>query len=150
MKNDAISGYAPSDNEEYMSERQVEYFRRKIVTHKRELREKVLKGLNSLRELKAGDSDILDRSNSQINIEMEFASSERYSRLIRQYDKALERMEDGSFGYCEITGLAIGLKRLEALPCATLSIKAQQLTEESQRPYLFAGNSGNRRWRHPI
>ena len=148
MDCEKVVGYIPKDGEEYMSDRQVEYFRGKIARQKMELSAKVRRAMSEIRELKAKDSDILDRSNTQLNIEMAFSSFERYSDLVRQYDKALERIEEGCFGFCEITGMEIGLRRLEVHPCATLSVEAQQRSEESER--RLGGGNKTRLWSPPI
>lgn len=121
------------DNEPYMSEGQLAYFKGKLMQQKDELRNKIHKSINKIKSLEAAQADILDRSNSYIDLGLEVKSFERHSDMIVQVDRALTRIDDGSFGYCELTGDEIGLRRLEAIPFATMSIKA---LEEYERPLL--------------
>ena len=125
--------YIPLDNEPYMSEGQLAYFKGKLMQRKDELRSRISKSIKKIKTLEAAQADILDRSNSYIDLELEVKSFERYSAMIAQVDRALERIDDGSFGYCELTGDEIGLRRLEAIPFATMSIKALEEFEAEQK-----------------
>ncbi len=130
--------YIPSPEEPYMNARQIAYFRDKLAAHKIALTGKIETTLNKIKTLKTVQADILDRSNSMISLEAEVCAFERYIGQVKQIEKALERIESGDFGYCELTGEEIGLKRLEVMPFATMSIKAlENLEAESrQRAYL--------------
>ncbi|THB77908.1 MAG: transcriptional regulator, TraR/DksA family protein [Desulfobacteraceae bacterium] len=122
--------YRPSTDEPYMNGDQLKYFKNKLIQQKIELVEKTGHRMEKIKNLKYAHADIIDRSNSWIDIEAEITVFERHSLLIKEIEKALERIEDGTFGYCEFTGKKIGIKRLEAMPCATLSIEALESLEE--------------------
>ena len=124
--------YIPSENEPYMSDRQVAYFKEKLTAQKTELSRKMDQAVKKIKTLKSVQADILDRSNAIMDMEFQVKSFERHSSLIKQIERALRRIEDGSFGYCELTGGKIGLRRLEAMPFATMSIKALEEFEASQ------------------
>ncbi|WP_022665523.1 TraR/DksA family transcriptional regulator [Desulfospira joergensenii] len=124
--------YTPSQDEPYMNERQVAYFRDKLAVRKIELTDKIESTLNKMKSLKSVDADILDRSNSMMNLESEVMAFDRYIEQVKQIEKALDRIDTGNFGYCELTGSEIGLRRLEAMPFATMSIKAMELLESGQ------------------
>ncbi len=148
MKTDTVTGYVPAEDELYMNEKQLEHFRRKLVSEKFELKRKIAASMKLIQELKASDADIVDRSNSHINIDMEINAFQRNCDLIRQTEKAIARIEDGSFGYCEITGLAIGLRRLEVHPCATMSIEAREMYEASRKNPIPAGRNFMPLWEY--
>ncbi len=125
--------YTPSPDEPYMSDRQIAYFRDKLAEQKIELTKKIEKSLGKIKSLKSAQADILDRSNSMMSLNSEVGSFERYIERVKQIEKALERIDSGSFGYCELTGSEIGLRRLEVMPFATMSIKALESLEQDQR-----------------
>ncbi|MEW6445067.1 MAG: RNA polymerase-binding protein DksA [Pseudomonadota bacterium] len=126
-------GYRPSDNEEYMGPMQLEYFRRKLLQWKQELMEEADSTLNNLREENWQEPDINDRASLESDATLELRTRDRYRKLIKKIDKALNRIADGSYGYCEETGEEIGIKRLEARPIATLTIEAQEKHERLER-----------------
>jgi DnaK suppressor protein len=117
----------------YMNSDQLAYFKNKLFSHREELSEKISRTVKKIQQLKSSDADILDRSNVNIHIEREVKASERYSRYLRNIETALSKIEDGSYGFCELTGTKIGLKRLQAQPWATLSIKALEELEEARQ-----------------
>ena len=119
--------------QEYMNSNQLAYFKNKLFSHREELSEKISRTLKKIQQLKSSDADILDRSNVNIHIEREVKASERYSRYLRNIETALSKIEDGSYGFCELTGTEIGLKRLRAQPWATLSIEALEELEEARQ-----------------
>ena len=125
--------HCPLDNEPYMSEEQLAYFKGKLMQRRDELRNRISKSIKKIKTREAAQADILDRSNSYIDLELEVNSFERHSDMIVQVDRALARIDDGSFGYCELTGDKIGLRRLEAIPFATMSIKALEEFEVDRR-----------------
>lgn len=125
--------YTPSQDEPYMNERQIAYFRDKLATRKIELTGKIESTLHKIKSLQSTHADILDRSNSMMNLESALGTFERYIDQVRQIEKAMDRIEAGSFGYCELTGSEIGLGRLEAMPFATMSIQALEDLEAGQR-----------------
>ncbi|NWH03449.1 TraR/DksA family transcriptional regulator [Desulfobacter latus] len=124
--------YYPLDNEPYMSDGQLAYFKCKLMQRKDELRNKISNSIKKIKTLEAAQADLLDRSNAYMDLTLEVKSFERHSDMIVQVDRALARIDDGSFGYCELTGDEIGLRRLEAIPFATLSIKALEEFEAGQ------------------
>jgi DnaK suppressor protein len=131
--------YIPLDNEPYMSKGQLAYFKGKLMQRKSELHNRITKSIEKIKTLEATQADILDRSNSYIDLELEVKSFERHSDMIVQVDHALARIDDGNFGYCELTGDEIGLPRLEAIPFATMSIKALE-EFEAGRGNMFLTN----------
>lgn len=125
--------YIPLDNEPYMSEGQIAYFKGKLMQRKNELHNKISTSIKKIKTLEAAQADLLDRSNAYIDLALEVKSFERHSDMIVQVDHALARIDEGSFGYCELTGDEIGLRRLEAIPFATMSIKALEEFETGRR-----------------
>jgi DnaK suppressor protein len=132
-------GYRPSEKEEYMNPVQVEYFRRKLLKWKEELVKESEGTLQAIVEETADTygtaGDDVDRANDEAIKQLELRTRDRERKLISKIDSALARIEDGSFGYCEITGEPIGLKRLEAKPTATMSVAAQEEHEAREKMY---------------
>lgn len=118
--------YNPLMDEPYMSEKQMMYFKNKLIIQKAELETKLIAQKEKLKTMKATQPDIIDRTNYLIEMEREIKIQERNSLIIKQINFALERIDDGSFGYCECTGREIGFKRLDVLPFATMSVKAME------------------------
>jgi DnaK suppressor protein len=129
------ANYRPTEKEPFMNAKQREYFRRKLL-HWREdiLRESTIT-LQHLQEDTVSEADIADRASTESERALELRTRDRQRKLIGKIDAALQRIEDGSYGYCEETGEPIGLKRLEARPIATLSIEAQERHERRERTY---------------
>ncbi|MCB1458993.1 MAG: RNA polymerase-binding protein DksA, partial [Nitratireductor sp.] len=111
--------YVPSDDEPFMSPRQREYFRRKLVTWKNDLLKESRETLDGLQEQSDKLPDMADRASSETDRSIELRARDRQRKLIGKIDAALRRIEDGSYGYCEETGEPISLKRLDARPIAT-------------------------------
>lgn len=126
-------GYKPSEDEEYMNPMQLEYFRRKLLTWRHQLMTESDSTINHLREENWQEPDINDRATLESDAALELRTRDRYRKLINKIDKALKRINDGDYGYCEETGDEIGLKRLEARPIATLTIEAQERHERLER-----------------
>lgn len=112
------------NTQDYMNEGQLEYFKNKLVCRKAELLGKISQHREKIKTLKTNQADILDSSIYSMDLEQEVRAYERYSQVLLQIDSALARINDGRFGYCELTGKPIGLARLEAVPFACLSIEA--------------------------
>ncbi len=126
--------YAPSLDEEYMNPLQLEYFSRKLIAWREELMQEAQETLEHLRDQSYQEvGDEADRASRESDHSLELRTRDRYRKLIRKIEQALERIDDGSYGYCEDTGDPIGLKRLEARPIATLSIDAQERREIKER-----------------
>lgn len=129
--------YRPTDDEPYMSPRQLAYFRHQLIQWQDELLAESQRTLQSLRDdthLDVGDE--ADRATREELQALELRSRERYRKLLAKIDDALERIADGSFGYCEETGEPIGVGRLLARPIATLSVEAQERHEQRERQGL--------------
>jgi DnaK suppressor protein len=127
--------YKPSDSEPFMNERQVEYFRRKLLAWKEDILRESKETINHLQDENHILPDVADRASSETDRSLELRTRDRQRKLISKIDSALKRIEDGTYGYCEETGEPIGLKRLDARPIATLSIEAQERHEKRERVY---------------
>lgn len=127
--------YVPSDDEPFMNERQKAYFRSKLVSWKNEILREARETLEVLQQENANHPDLADRAASETDRAIELRARDRQRKLIAKIDSALQRIEDGTYGYCEETGEPIALKRLEARPIATLSIEAQELHERREKVY---------------
>jgi DnaK suppressor protein len=127
--------YRPSEDELFMSERQREYFRRKLQGWKEEILRESKETLQHLQDENINLPDIADRASSETDRAIELRARDRQRKLIAKIDAALKRIDDGSYGYCEETGEPISLKRLDARPIATLSIEAQERHERRERVY---------------
>ena len=126
-------GYRPGEDEPFMNERQMEYFRRKLLGWKDDILRESRETLSHLQAETENHPDILDRSSSETDRALELRTRDRQRKLISKIDEALRRIDDGSYGYCEETGEPIGLARLEARPIATLSLEAQERHERRER-----------------
>ena len=127
--------YRPTEDEPFMSDRQRAYFRRKLMAWRDEIMRSTKETLQHLQDDSAQHADIADRATSETERALELRARDRQRKLIAKIDAALQRIEDGSYGYCEETGEPISLKRLEARPIATLSIEAQERHERRERVY---------------
>ncbi len=121
--------YRPTESEPYMNPRQLTYFREKLLRRQAQLTQKLKEIMNEIREKDFREADLCDRSDDNAFKERKLQDCEHYRALISQNDSALRRIEEGTFGYCRITGEEIGIKRLEALPHALLSVDAQEMLE---------------------
>ena len=127
--------YRPSDAEEFMNPQQLEYFRRKLLSWRAELLKEADETLASLQNGGMQEPDITDRASAETDRALELRTRDRARKLISKIDQALERIENGTYGYCEETGEPISLRRLEARPIATLSIEAQERHERMERTH---------------
>ncbi|MFN0264135.1 RNA polymerase-binding protein DksA [Tepidamorphus sp. 3E244] len=127
--------YVPRDDEPFMNERQVKYFRNKLHRWKEDILRESKETLLALQDDTVNHPDIADRASSETDRAIELRARDRQRKLISKIDAALRRIEDGSYGYCEETGEPISLKRLDARPIATLSIEAQERHERRERVY---------------
>ncbi len=130
-----VDEYRPTDSEEFMNERQREYFRQKLLAWKDEILREARETLQHLQDESQNHSDLADRASSETDRAIELRARDRQRKLIAKIDSALSRIEDGTYGYCEETGEPISLKRLDARPIATLSIEAQERHERRERVY---------------
>jgi DnaK suppressor protein len=125
--------YRPTEGERFMSDRQLAYFRRKLLAWKEEILDESRSTIANLQEENAVLPDPADRATSETDRALELRTRDRQRKLIAKIDAALRRIEDGSYGYCEETGEPISLSRLEARPIATLSLEAQERHERRER-----------------
>jgi len=125
--------YRPSDAEDFMNERQLEYFRQKLLRWKDDILRESRETVSHLQKETENHPDIADRASSETDRSLELRTRDRQRKLISKIDDALRRIEDGSYGYCEETGEPITLARLEARPIATLSLEAQERHERRER-----------------
>jgi DnaK suppressor protein len=125
--------YRPAEAEDFMNPQQVEYFRQKLLRWRAELLREADGTLASLSEGGIHEADITDRASVETDRALELRTRDRARKLISKIDQALQRIETGTYGFCEETGEPIGLKRLEARPIATLSIEAQERHERMER-----------------
>ncbi len=125
--------YRPSEDEEFMNERQLEYFKQKLLNWKEDILRESRETLAHLQTETENHPDLADRATSETDRALELRTRDRQRTLISKIDEALRRIEDGSYGYCEDTGEPIGVARLEARPIATLSLEAQERHERRER-----------------
>ena len=132
-----VKKYTPNEKEKYMCEKHKTYFKKRLVNWKNEIIESNSKGLllsNTDHEISS--ADIVDQASSQTEKTVEMRTLNRQIKLLSKIDKAIKRIDNNSYGYCEETGEPIGLKRLIARPIATLSIEAQEKHEKNEK--IFA------------
>lgn len=125
--------YKPSEAEEYMNDHQIAYFKDKLQKWKEELARESVETLHHLQEDAHNEPDMNDRASTETDRSLELRTRDRERKLIVKIDEALARIKDGSYGYCEETGVPIGLPRLEARPIATLCLEAQERHERMER-----------------
>ena len=128
--------YTPNEKEKYMSEKQKTYFKKRLVDWKNEIIELNSKGLylNNV-DNEISSPDVLDQATSQTEKNVEMRTLNRQIKLLSKIEKAIKKINDNTYGYCEETGEPIGLKRLIARPIATLSIEAQEKHEKNEKVF---------------
>ena len=130
-----VKPYRPSDKEPFMNERQRDYFRAKLLAWREDILKEAKETLLHLQEENQNHPDLADRASSETDRSIELRARDRQRKLISKIDEALERITEGTYGYCVETNEPIGLRRLEARPIATLSIEAQERHERMERVY---------------
>ncbi len=126
-------GYKPKAKEEYMCPEQLEYFRQKLLQWRDELIEESRETISNLQQEVRDVGDEAERATRETENSLELRTRDRYRKLINKIDKALIRVDEGDYGYCDETGEEIGLARLEARPIATLCLDAQERWEIRQK-----------------
>lgn len=126
-------GYHPSEDEPFMNERQLDYFKQKLQAWKDDILRESRETLVHLQSETENHPDLADRATSETDRSLELRTRDRQRKLISKIDEALRRIADGSYGYCEDTGEPIGVARLDARPTATLSLEAQERHERRER-----------------
>ena len=125
--------YRPSADEEFMNPQQRAYFRAKLHAWKDSLVRESLETLETLKNEPLREPDVADRASSETDWSLELRTRDRQRKLIGKIDEALRRIEDGEYGYCEVTGEPISLGRLEARPIATMTLEAQEAHERNEK-----------------
>lgn len=125
--------YRPSAEEPFMGARQQAYFRRKLLQWKESILEEAKGTLAQLQTDSLREPDITDRASSETDWSIELRTRDRQRKLISKIDAALRRIEEGEYGYCEVTGEPISLARLEARPIATMTVEAQERHERNEK-----------------
>lgn len=125
--------YRPAENEPFMNERQLEYFRRKLVTWRQELLDQSAETIDNLQESARSVPDLADRASEETDRALELRTRDRQRKLVAKIDAALRRIENGEYGYCDVTGEPISLKRLDARPIATMTLEAQEKHERREK-----------------
>ena len=125
--------YVPSDDEEYMSDKQLDYFRMLLIEWKRSIHSASTATLQSLQDGPIREPDLNDRASSETDWGIELRTRDRQRKLISKIDSALRRIDQGEYGYCEVTGDPIGLRRLIARPVATQTVEAQEAHERREK-----------------
>ena len=125
--------YRPAEDEPFMNDRQLEYFRRKLLAWKQELLAQSAETLEGLQDSARNVPDIADRASEETDRALELRTRDRQRKLVGKIDAALRRIDTGEFGYCEMTGEPISLKRLDARPIATMTLEAQEKHERRER-----------------
>jgi DnaK suppressor protein len=125
--------YKPTQKEKFMNAKMKEYFKQKLLNWKNELLKESNQTLSNLQSDNEAKPDITDRASEEIDRSFELRTRDRERKLINKINSALQRIEEGTYGYCNETGEPIGLKRLEARPVATLSLEAQEMHEKAEK-----------------
>jgi len=125
--------YVPDDSEEYMNERQQEYFRMLLLEWKKSIHDAAGQTLQSLQDGPMREPDLNDRASSETDWGIELRTRDRQRKLISKIDAALRRIDQGEYGWCEVSGDPIGLKRLIARPVSTMTVEAQEAHERKEK-----------------
>ena len=135
MKQEAFlpEDYTPAEDEPFMNDRQLEYFRRKLLAWKNDLLSDSKETIEGLQDGTRNIPDIADRASEETDRALELRTRDRQRKLVTKIDSALRRIDDGEYGYCEVTGDPISLKRLDARPIATMSLEAQEQHERREK-----------------
>jgi DnaK suppressor protein len=131
--NDGDDGYRPSADEEFMNPRQQEYFREKLLQWKDAIFREAAGTLTQLQNESLREADLTDRASSETDWSIELRTRDRQRKLISKIDAAIRRIEEGEYGFCEVTGEPISLARLEARPIATMTVEAQERHERQEK-----------------
>ena len=134
-KHQISQSYIPSEKEEFMCTKQIEYFTKVLTRWRNEIIEGSSSTIDHLKEESSNKPDSTDRATIESERSLELRTRDRERKLLSKINKALKKLEDGSYGYCEETMQPISIKRLVARPIATLSVEAQEMHEKSEKIY---------------
>lgn len=133
MKTKLPEGYKPSPEEKFMNDKQAIYFKKKLMTWKEDILRESKETLNHLQEDSQKEPDIADRASSETDWSLELRTRDRQRKLITKIDAAIERIRNGEYGFCEVSGEPINLERLDARPIAMMSLEAQEEHEKYEK-----------------
>lgn len=125
--------YRPAEDEPFMNERQTEYFRRKLLAWRADLLDESRDTIQGLQDGTRNIPDVADRASEETDRALELRTRDRQRKLVAKIDSALRRIDEGEYGYCEVSGEPISLKRLDARPIATMSLEAQERHERREK-----------------
>jgi DnaK suppressor protein len=128
-----LGGYRPGPDEDFMNPRQMDYFRAKLLEWRDDLLRESRETLASLQSDSLREPDVTDRASSETDWSIELRTRDRQRKLLAKIDAALRRIDEGEYGYCEVTGEPISLARLEARPIATMTLEAQERHERNEK-----------------
>ena len=131
--NDEAAAYRPSADEPFMSLRQQAYFRTKLIGWRDAIRRESQDTLSQLQIDSMREADLTDRASSETDWSIELRTRDRQRKLISKIEAALRRLDEGEYGYCEVSGEPISLARLEARPIATMTVEAQSRHERQEK-----------------
>ncbi|HYA38515.1 MAG TPA: RNA polymerase-binding protein DksA [Candidatus Methylomirabilis sp.] len=124
-----LKPYVAKKGEKYMNKKQQEHFRAALLAWKRELEDEITRTVQQMRDVPENPPDPNDRASQETDMSLELRSRDRERKLIKKIDEAIERIDTGDYGYCEVCGVEIGVERLEARPTAELCIDCKTLDE---------------------
>jgi DnaK suppressor protein len=133
ISDDFDPDYIPSETEEFMSGRQLKFFEKLLHDWRSEILEESRGTLNQLQDAPIREPDLNDRASSETDWSIELRTRDRQRKLISKIEAALQRIADGEYGYCQVTGEPISLARLRARPIATMTLEAQERHERQER-----------------
>jgi DnaK suppressor protein len=125
--------YHPAESEPFMNDRQLEYFRRKLIVWRQELLDQSAETIDNLQDSGRNVPDIADRASEETDRALELRTRDRQRKLVSKIDAALRRIENGEYGYCEMSGEQISLKRLDARPIAVMTLESQERHERREK-----------------
>ena len=138
VESDITADYVPSDKEEFMCDKHKAYFRNKLEEWKASILDQSRDTVQMMQEDTTNIPDLADRASAETDRALELRTRDRQRKLISKIDAALRRIEEDTYGYCEVTGDPISLKRLDARPIATLSLEAQEMHERREKVHRDA------------
>jgi len=127
--------YEPSEKEEFMNSKQLDYFKSMLLSWKEDLLQESSNTLDNLKEESSNKPDNADRASIESERSLELRTRDRERKLLNKINKALRKIDDGTYGYCEETNKPISIARLKARPIATLSLEAQEMHEKFEKIY---------------
>jgi DnaK suppressor protein len=125
--------YRPAEGEPFMNDRQLKYFRSKLLDWKSDILNGSRETLEGLQEGGRNIPDIADRASEETDRSLELRTRDRQRKLVSKIDAALRRIDNGEYGYCDVSGEPISLRRLDARPIATMTLEAQERHERRER-----------------